>query len=119
MAQPTNTFSSYDAKGNREDLVNAIYSVDQTKTPFTSAIGKISATATLHEWQTDALAAAGANAVIEGDDAITDASIATVRLGNYTQISDKVPWLPVLSRLLIQQAVALTWRIKWPSGCKS
>jgi hypothetical protein len=90
MAQPTNTFSSYDAKGNREDLVNAIYSVDQTKTPFTSAIGKISATATLHEWQTDALAAAGANAVIEGDEASTDASIATVRLGNYTQISDKV-----------------------------
>lgn len=91
MAQPSNSFSSYDAKGNREDLVDQIYMVEQTKTPFTSRIAKVSATATYHEWQTDSLAAASdANAVIEGDDATTDASVATVRLGNYTQISDKV-----------------------------
>lgn len=30
-----------------------------------------------------------ANAVIEGDEATLDASVATVRVGNYTQISDK------------------------------
>jgi hypothetical protein len=43
------------------------------------------------EWQTHALtAASGSNAVIEGDDATTDASTATVRRYNYTQISDKV-----------------------------
>lgn len=91
MAQPSNSFSSYDAAGNREDLVDQIYMVEQTKTPFTSRIPKIMAKATNHEWQTDALAAASAtNAVIEGDDATTDASVATTRLGNYTQISDKV-----------------------------
>jgi len=45
---------------------------------------------TLHEWQTDSLAAAVTNnAVIEGDDATLDASSATTRLGNYTQIMDK------------------------------
>lgn len=91
MAQPSNSFSSYDAKGNREDLVDQIYMVEQTKTPFTSRIAKVTASATNHEWQTDALAAASStNAVIEGDDATTDASTATTRLGNYTQISDKV-----------------------------
>jgi len=43
------------------------------------------------EWQTDALAAAADNAVIEGDEATTDVATATSRLTNYTQISDKVP----------------------------
>lgn len=91
MAQPANTFSTYDAAGNREDLVDAIYMVEQTKTPFTSRIEKVTATATKHEWQTEAMAAASStNAVIEGDDATTDATIATVRRDNQTQISDKV-----------------------------
>lgn len=92
MAQPADTFSSYDAIGNREDLADIIYDISPTETPFMSGIAKNSATATLHEWQTDSLATASAtNAVIEGDDATTDASTATTRLGNYTQISDKVP----------------------------
>lgn len=91
MAQPANSFSSYDAVGNREDLSNQIWMVEQEMTPFTSSIAKGSATATKHEWQTDALAAASdTNAVIEGDDATTDASSPTTRLDNQTQISDKV-----------------------------
>jgi len=91
MAQPADTFSSYDAVGNREDLADVIYDISPTKTPFMSGIAKIEATATQHEWQTDSLASASAsNAVIEGDDATTDASSASTRVGNYTQISDKV-----------------------------
>lgn len=91
MTQPTNSYSSYDAAGNREDLVDVIYDISPTDTPLMSSIAKVEATATYHEWQTDALAAASAtNAVIEGDDATTDASSATSRVGNYTQISDKV-----------------------------
>ncbi len=92
MAQPADTFSSYDAVGNREDLSDVIYDISPTATPFLSGIAKTTATATNHEWQTDSLAAASStNAVIEGDDAVTDASSPTVRLGNYTQILDKVP----------------------------
>ena len=92
MAQPADTFSTYDAIGNREDLSDVIYDISPTETPFLSGISKGPASATFHEWQTDSLAAAsGTNAVIEGDDATTDASSATTRLGNYTQISDKVP----------------------------
>lgn len=91
MAQPSDTFSSYDAVGNREDLSDIITMISPTATPFMSGIAKKSATSTKVEWQTDALAAASAtNAVIEGDDATTDASTATTRLFNYTQISDKV-----------------------------
>ncbi len=91
MAQPTGSFSTYDAIGIREDLSDVIYNVDPTETPFLSGSSKNKASNTLHEWQTDSLAAASdGNAVIEGDDATTDASTATVRLTNQCQISDKV-----------------------------
>lgn len=92
MTQPADTFSSYDAIGNREDLSDVIYNIAPTETPFMSGIAKNSATATYHEWQTDTIDTVdGTNAVIEGDDATTTATVPTVRLGNYTQISDKVP----------------------------
>ena len=92
MALPSNSQTTYlGANSNREDLVDAIYMVAQEQTPFTSRINKIKATATLHEWQTEELAAAvDTNAVLEGDDATTDAPSNTARRTNYTQISDKV-----------------------------
>ena len=91
MAQPSNTHSTYDHVGRREDLGDIIYDVSPTETPFLSAIPKGKASSTKHEWLTRSLtAASGANAVIEGDDATTDAANANVRVFNYTQISDKV-----------------------------
>lgn len=91
MAQPSNTHSTYDHIGRREDLGDIIYDVTPTETPFLTAIPKGKATSTKHEWLTRSLAAAsGSNAVIEGDDATTDAANVNVRLFNYTQISDKV-----------------------------
>jgi hypothetical protein len=90
MAQPTNTFDTYDSVGEREDLSDVIYSISPTDTPFLSSAAKTQATAVLHEWQTDALAAAVTNnAVIEGDEATLDASVATTRLSNSSQIMDK------------------------------
>lgn len=92
MTQPADTFSSYDAVGNEEDVADVIYNISPTMTPFLSGIAKTSADATYHEWQTDEIDAVDkTNAVIEGDDATTTATVPTVRLGNYTQISDKVP----------------------------
>lgn len=92
MATPANTTSTYDAIGNREDLSDVIYDISPTETPFLSGISRVPATATNHEWQTDDIGTASAtNAVIEGNDATTTAATASVRLGNYTQISDKVP----------------------------
>src|SRR5947209_6671371 len=91
MALPTNTFATYEAIGNREDLSDVIYRIDPTDTPFMSAAEREKATAGNHEWQTQALAAAdNTNAQLEGDDANTTAVTATVRLGNVAQISTKV-----------------------------
>lgn len=91
MAQPTNTHSTYDAIGNREDLSDMIHLVAPTKTPVLTMMPRTSATATKHEWQTHDLAAASSsNFVIEGDDATTDAATVTARIYNQTAISDKV-----------------------------
>ena len=86
MAQPTNTFDSYDSVGIREDLSNVIYNVSPEETPFYSKAKKTSAKNTLVEWQTDSLRASAANAHIEGDATAGEARSATTRLGNYTQI---------------------------------
>jgi Family of unknown function (DUF5309) len=55
-----------------------------------SGIEREKASAVNHEWQTQALASAGSNAQLEGDDANTNTTTATVRLGNICQISTKV-----------------------------
>lgn len=86
MAQPTNTFDTYDMVGIREDLENKIYDISPSDTPFLSASAKVSASNSLHEWQTDALRAAAANAHPEADDTTAAVRTPTVRLGNYAQI---------------------------------
>jgi hypothetical protein len=91
MALPADTLTTFTAIGNREDLSDIVYDVSPTETPFLSAIPKIKATGTKHEWQTVALAAAsGTNKVLEGDAATTDAANVNTRVYNYRQISDKV-----------------------------
>jgi len=86
MAQPANTFDSYDSVGIREDLSNVIHNISPEETPFYSKSAKKSAKNTLVEWQTDSLRASAANAHIEGDATAGEARSATTRLGNYTQI---------------------------------
>jgi len=89
MTAPTNTVTTYSAIGNREDLANIIYDISPMDTPFLSQAAKSRASAVYHEWQTDALEAAGANRKIEGDDATAATFVATTRVGNYCQISSK------------------------------
>ena len=86
MAQPSNTFDSYDSVGIREDLKDVIYNISPEETPFYSKSSKTTARNTLVEWQTDSLRASAANAHIEGDATAGEARSATTRLGNYTQI---------------------------------
>jgi hypothetical protein len=90
MSLPASTLATYQAIGNREDLTDMIYRIAPTATPFISGIEREKATATKHEWQTQDLATAAANAQLEGDDPTTNATTVTVRLANITQISYKV-----------------------------
>ena len=89
MAAPSNTFLTTAAIGNREDLTDVIYRISPTQTPVLNMAAKTKATATLHEWQVQDLAAAAANRQAEGDDASAKSVTPTVRLTNRTQISTK------------------------------
>jgi len=86
MAQPTNTFDTYDSVGIREDLSDIVHNISPEETPFYSKSAKKAARNTFVEWQTDSLRASAANAHIEGDTTTAEARTATTRLGNYTQI---------------------------------
>jgi len=91
MTLPTNTVTTYQAIGNREDLSDMIYRIDPTDTPFMSGAEKEKATAVNHEWQTQALALPSTlNAQLEGDDPTANSLTPTIRVGNLCQISYKM-----------------------------
>jgi hypothetical protein len=91
MTIPTNTFDTYAAIGNREDLEDKVYMVSPEETPIMSMGFKKKAEAKFHEWQRDTLAAPNKdNAVIEGDDRTGTAITPTQRVANYVQLFDKV-----------------------------
>lgn len=94
MAQPVNTFDTYSQVGIREDLQDIIYDISPEETPFYTACGKMPATNTFHEWQTDRLRDSQENAHIEGGDTVAEARTPTVRLGNYTQIFKNAVVIP-------------------------
>lgn len=88
MAQPTNIYTTYSARGLREDLENVIYDISPTDTPFMNMGNRTDAIAVNHEWQTDALASASTtNYHQEGETLSAAAATATTRLGNICQIS--------------------------------
>lgn len=95
MAQPTNTYDSYDAADSiREDISDVIANVDPEETPLYSKSKKVKASSTNHEWLTDGLRSSASNAHIEGDDTTAEARTAETRLGNYTQIFKNAVVIP-------------------------
>lgn len=89
MATPVNAVSTGVIKGQREDLLDAIYMIDPYDTPFMSSIGKSTANAIKQQWQTDELRSPSVNAVIEGEDATINPGSFTTLLDNICQISDE------------------------------
>jgi hypothetical protein len=90
MAKVTNAFETRDAKGNREDLENAIYNIDPSDTPFMSMIGRRTVKNTSFDWQTEALPVADdTNAQEEGFTLARTAGQATVRQKSVVQISKR------------------------------
>jgi len=91
MAAITNTIDTYDfgTAHMREDLADVIYDVSRRDAPFLNLIGKVKATSRTHDWITDSLGSAVANAAIEGDETTFDTYTAPSRLTNATQIFKK------------------------------
>lgn len=89
-SQLTNTFDTYDAVGNREELGDSIYLLTPHETPFMSMIKKGKCKTTHPEWQTDTNASPDTdNAYVQGAEYTYEETNPTTRVGNYTQISRK------------------------------
>ena len=89
MAKVTNAYDTYSSANKREDLTNAIYNISPEETPVLSMIGRTSAKAVKHEWQTDALDTASATGEVEGAAFSGSASTATTRLSNTCMIKSR------------------------------
>jgi hypothetical protein len=93
MSVDPQTIETYDNSLIREDLEQQYSMISPEETPFQTAIGVgQSATNTYTEWSiVDLATPSTTNRVIEGDDAPgEDVGTLGRRIGNYTQISDKV-----------------------------
>lgn len=86
MATISGQLKDASINGKPRDLSKLIFDVSPTDTPFLTMCGRATATQTLHEWQTDALAAPSANAQKEGIDITEFAASNTTELSNKTQI---------------------------------
>lgn len=83
----TNTVSN--TSGLAEDFQDLIYSVSPTETPYLTMAKRFTATARVHQWQEDSLAAATSNIAAEGDDASFTTAAGTTSLSSPLQISTK------------------------------
>ena len=90
MPQVANTFATFNSTRNREQLMNNIWNVSVSDTPFVKLIGKEKVDGVFVEWNTDSYAAGAANKVEQGNQSAVVAVTPTVRLNNRTQISEKV-----------------------------
>jgi hypothetical protein len=92
MTQVSGTTTSYkvgSGGGNREDLGDKLWDLFADESWALSNLDKTTATGVNHEIMLDTLAAAGANAQLEGDDASYTTLVNPVRVGNYCQIFRK------------------------------
>ena len=92
MAVTADTSETYDNSVIYEDLQDAYSMISPEECPFQEMAGSKTIDNVIFEWPVvDLEAPNGANRVVEGDsDVANDPATLSVRLSNYTQISDKV-----------------------------
>ncbi len=83
-------FNTYVMIGQAEDVQDDIHMISPSDAPVAAMSRNIGATARLHEWQEDELAAIRQSAIVEGADAGADTSTPTTMLTNYCQIFEEV-----------------------------
>lgn len=90
MPQIANTYATFNAPNNREQLMDKIWNVSVSETPFVKLIKKGKAEGAFEEWSTDAFRAAKANKVEQGNAAARTVRTPPIRMGNRTQITEDV-----------------------------
>jgi len=103
MAVLTNTFTTNQAVGNREELSDVVSRITPEDTPIYSLIEKGKCVSVHPEWETDELAAPGENIREEGEDYTFGTIIPPERMGNYTQIMRK-DWIISATQEVVSEA---------------
>ena len=89
MAKVDDSFTTYDAQANREDLSDIIYNIDPFDTPMMTAAGRRNVSNVLFDWQTENLPAEVLTADVEGFELDRAASTPTVRENAVVQINHR------------------------------
>jgi hypothetical protein len=90
MAKVANAYTTYAARGNREDLSDRIYNIDPFDTPVFNSAGRRNVTNRTFDWQTEKLPAPdGDNARQEGFELNRAPGTPTTRQKNVCQISSR------------------------------
>jgi len=86
----TYLYDSYaSTSSNQQDLVDFIANIDPDETPLTVLLGSTKAKSTIHQWQTDTLAALSSTGRAEGEQFSAATLTAPTRTTNQTQIFGK------------------------------
>ncbi len=88
-AVPSNTMTTYDLTGNREDIANEISIITPIDSPFYHSIGTTNVSAMKHEFMTDAIETPGQNKALIGSDPTIEASEQPTKLYNMVQLQEK------------------------------
>jgi hypothetical protein len=89
MAKVEDSFTTYDAQANREDLSDIIYNIDPFDTPMMTAAGRRNVSNVLFDWQTEDLPAEDLVADVEGFELDRALSTPTVRENAVAQINHR------------------------------
>ena len=77
---------TYEAVGNREDLLDIVTNITPDETPLMNKFGRSKVTGMVHSWLTDSLAPAEVNAKLENQPFSETEATPRVKLDNYIQI---------------------------------
>lgn len=83
---PSNAYVTYEAVGNREDLLDIITNISPDETPLMTKFGTSKVTGMTHSWLTDSLSEPKQNAVLETAEFGTTEATPRVKLSNDIQI---------------------------------
>jgi hypothetical protein len=106
MAAISGQLKDASINGKPRDLMDVIFNIAPTDTPFLSMCGRADASQTLHKWQTETLAAPAANSHYEGADVSTFSEVTSTELANKTQILQKAVNVSGTAQAVKQAGVA-------------
>lgn len=86
---PSNTLTTFELTGGREDISDEISIITPIDSPFYHAIGTATVTAMKHDFMTDAIETPGQNKAKIGSDPTIEASEQPTKLFNYVQLQEK------------------------------